>query len=73
LLIVTYDISKLLVYITNRHNRSSFERVIGCVLQKEYNTRSLLGNIHQYILIGIKFDEKDNFKHLPIVKVFSGR
>ena len=30
-----YDISKLLDYVLNKYNRSSFERVIACLLQKE--------------------------------------
>jgi hypothetical protein len=34
----------------------------------------LLGNIHKYIIWGSAvFDEIDNYKHLPIIKVWTGR
>lgn len=69
-----YDISKLLNVMLTRYNRCSFERVIGCLLQKESNqkTEPLLGDIHKYINWETKFDEIDN-KHLPIIKVWTGR
>ena len=71
-----YNISKLLNCVLTRNNRSAFERVIACLLQKEKQNNkieSLLGNIHKYVRWGITFDEKDNFKHLPLIKVWSGR
>lgn len=68
-----YDISKLLNCILNRHNRSSFERVIACLLQKNEKKETLLGNIHEYCRWGIAFCEKDEYKHLPLIKVWTGR
>jgi hypothetical protein len=68
-----YDISKLLEYVLNRYNRCSFERVIACLLQKEGNKETLLGNIHNYCKWGIHFNEIDNYKHLPLIKCWSGR
>ena len=68
-----YDISKLLDCILNRHNRSSFERVIGCLLQKDCKTDALLGNIHGYCNVGLTFKDKDNCNHLPLTKVWTGR
>jgi hypothetical protein len=68
-----YDISKLLDYVLNRHNRRSFERVIACLLQKEGNQQTLLGDIHKYCKWGIRFNEIDNYKHLPFIKCWSGR
>jgi len=68
-----YDISKLLDVILTRFNRCSFERVIGCLLQKEHITDALLGNIHNYMPWGIIFNDKDNYKSLPIIKVWCGR
>lgn len=68
-----YDISKLLNCILNRHNRSSFERVIACLLQKNEKKETLLGNIHAYCRWGITFYEKDDYKHLPLIKVWTGR
>ena len=68
-----YDISKLIPYILNRYNRCSFERVIACILQKDYNNEALLGDIHKYCEYGITFDKIDNYKHLPIIKCWSSR
>jgi len=82
-----YDISKLLSYVLNRYNRCSFERVIACLLQKNAEKNTLLENISSYCRWGISFDElyefhycscmnsskKDDFHHLPIIKVWTGR
>jgi hypothetical protein len=68
-----YEIKKLLESILNRYNRCSFERVIACLLQKNDIESSLLGDIHNYCQWGITFDQKDNYKHLPIIKVWTGR
>ena len=68
-----YDISKLLNYVLNRDNRMSFERVIGCILQKEGDKNTLLGNIHEYCKWGLSFDEIDDYKHLPLIKCWTGR
>jgi len=68
-----YDISKLLKYVLNRYNRCSFERVIGCILQKEEKTDTLLGNIHNYCPVGHSFNNIDIYKHLPLIKVWSSR
>ena len=70
-----YDISKLLNVVLTRHNRCSFERIIGCLLQKEATCKSvpLLGNIHKYCKWGIRIDEINEYKDLPLVKVWSGR
>ena len=69
-----YDISKLLGYVFNRFTRCSFERVIAVLLQ--YNAEKeepLLGDIFDYCKWGITFHEKDNYKHLPLTKVWTGR
>ena len=68
-----YDISKLLNVITTRYNRCSFERIIACLLQKHGKKEVLLGNITYYCKWGINFNEKDNFLHLPVIKVWTGR
>lgn len=68
-----YDISKLLDYVLNRHNRCSFERVIACLLQKNYKKETLLGNIMSYQNWGTTFENKDEYKHLPMTKVWTGR
>jgi hypothetical protein len=69
-----YDISNLLDCVLNRYNRCSFERVIACLLQKNYpREESLLGNIHNYCPWGISFDQCDNYKYLPATRVWTGR
>ena len=67
-----YDFNILLNVILNRFNRCSFERVIGCLLQKNHTIDTLLGDIHAYSIWGITFNEIENY-HLPITKVWSGR
>lgn len=68
-----YDFRKLLDCVLNRYNRCSFERVIACLLQKNQYNSPLLGNIHHYCRWGIPFEKKDTLKHLPIIKVWTGR
>ncbi len=68
-----YDISKLLGIVLTRYNRYSFERVIACLLQTEGKTNALLGNIHNYCNWGIRYDQIDEYKHLPLIKVWTGR
>ena len=68
-----YNISKLLDCVLTRYNRISLERVIGCILQKEAPKQTLLGNIHRYCPYGLSINNIDNYKHLPIIKVWTGR
>jgi hypothetical protein len=68
-----YDISKLLDCVLSRHNRCSFERVLACLLQKEHKKSILLGIIHDYCYVGITFDQMDYVRHLPLIKVWTGR
>jgi hypothetical protein len=68
-----YDISKLLGCVLHRINRSSFERVIACLLQKEEKKESILGDISTYSHFGINFSQIEYYKHLPIIKCWTGR
>jgi hypothetical protein len=68
-----YDMSKLLNHIISRYNRCSFERVIACILQKEYKKETLFGDIHNYMRWGTHFDKKKIYNYLPLVKVWTGR
>lgn len=72
-----YDISKLLDVILIRYNRCSFERVIACLLQKEYKTTSMYGDIHKYCPWGVRLNNVNNnnfnYDALPLLKVWSGR
>ena len=68
-----YDISKLLDCIKTRYNRMSFERVIACLLQKNSKRETLLGDIIRYSPWGIKYQYKDRYNHLPVIKIWTGR
>lgn len=68
-----YNLSKLLPCVLNRHNRCSFERVIACLLQKNQKMECVLGNIHAYCPWGIGINSLPNYKHLPVIKVWTGR
>ena len=68
-----YDISKLLELVLTRYNRCSFERVIACLLQKEGKKETLLGNIHNYCEWELSFNQTDQYKHLPLIKYWTGR
>lgn len=81
-----YNINKLLDLVINRYNRSSFERIIACLLQinnYDNNNISLFGNIHSYCNNNFNciwnfsyFDYKNNiqkYNELPIIKVWTGR
>jgi len=68
-----YDLSKLLDFVLTRYNRCSFERVIACLLQKEHSREILLGDINGYSRWGIRYSERDQYKFLPLLKVWTGR
>jgi hypothetical protein len=68
-----YDLSKLLDGVLTRYNRCSLERVMACILQKEGRTDSLFGDIHKYGAWGLPFSEIRHFRHLPMIKCFTGR
>ncbi|MFY7728684.1 MAG: hypothetical protein ACOVRN_04135 [Flavobacterium sp.] len=68
-----YNISILVDYVLNRYNRSSFERVLACLLQANGEKETMFGIIHDYCKWGTTFNEMDNTKHLPLTKVWTGR
>lgn len=73
-----YNISKLLDVVLTRYNRCSFERVIGCLMQKECpKDSSLLGDIWKYqpsLSINEYLSKKKyELKDLPLIKVNVGR
>jgi len=68
-----YSLIKLVDYVLERNNRCSFERVLGCILQKHYKKETLLGDILKYCPWGIRFKNKHRLNHLPIIKIWTGR
>lgn len=67
------DIRKLLDFVKTRYNRCSFERVIACILQKDVRNAPLLGDIHDYCRWEITYEEREETRHLPLTKVWTGR
>jgi hypothetical protein len=68
-----YDMTKLIDYIKDRHDRCCFERVLACLLQIDYKQQTLFGCIHDYCIWGISFHEIDKYDYLPLIKCWSGR
>jgi hypothetical protein len=82
-----YDLSKLCNLVVNRYNRQSFERVIGCILQlsqykkhklsevdSENAQKTMFGDIHMYCTWEcVRFGNRHQYTHLPIIKVWTGR
>ena len=68
-----YEFRKLLDLVLTRYNRSSFERVLACMLQIHGKTELLLGGIDDYMPNGVPFEFKHVFNCLPFVKVWTGR
>ena len=79
-----HNMDSLMDCVYSRFHRSSFERVLGCILSYEQKIidKGLLGNIHKYLdSVGLKWESpngpinwnnKDNF-NLPVVKIWTGR
>ncbi len=72
-----YNLFNLMTYINSRKDACALERIFACLLQIEKEEQDkdivLLGNIYKYIKWGIKYEEKDKFKHLPLIKIWTGR
>jgi len=69
-----YEICKLIDCVRKRFNRSSFERVLACLLQiSSQKVEPLFGDIHKYCPWGISFSKVNDYKHLPITKIWTGR
>jgi hypothetical protein len=68
-----HNLNVLLDVIKTRYNRESFERVIACMLQMYETHTTLLGDIHEYMKWGVTYNEIENYKDLPIIKIWTGR
>jgi hypothetical protein len=66
-------IGNMLPHITSRYNRMSFERVIGCLFQAYGPYNCMLGDIKKYCVFGTPLSRINTLRHLPIIKVWSGR
>ena len=68
-----YKLEKRLDFVLTRYNRCSFERVIAVLLQIYIKENTLLGDIHQYGLWELSYENVDTYRYLPIIKVWTGR
>ena len=68
-----YPFVKLLDYILVRDHRCCFERILAVLLQIDHVNDTMFGIIHDYCPWGIKYSDIQYFKHLPIIKVWTGR
>ena len=73
----TFDFHKFIELVKGRFHRQSLERVISCIFHYHDQQQALLGNMQKYMRWGTTFDtlisHEDAFRHLHIIKVWSGR
>jgi len=73
-----YKFLKLIQVVSDRTKRMYFERVMGVLFSAEKIDNDMFGSIFKYCKWGLSYDEhKKNIvqpqRHLPLVKVWSGR
>jgi len=69
-----FNLSLLLDYIKCRRDRSSFERILGCLLQIDDRYSCLISSITNFrIAFQLKFDKINEYNYMPIVKYWTGR
>lgn len=68
-----YNFKNMIPVVKTRYDRMSFERVIAVILQYNSPKKCLFGNIHKYCPWGVKIQNISMYKHLPFIKVWTGR
>ena len=71
-----YDFFRLIPHIKDRYSRIVFENVLGTILHAhDINSESsyLLGDIETYCKYETSYDEINTLRHLPIIKIWTGR
>lgn len=72
-----YNISNLTSIVHTRIDRMGLERVISIMLQSLLHYKDSIvvmhGKIHNYCRWGVTLNDINNVKHLPIIKVWTGR
>jgi hypothetical protein len=73
-----YDLVRLVEGVSKRFHRMSLERVWACLLQKEGGRHPpLYGGVHDFFDWGVNIEDYQNlrntFRHMPLVKVWTGR
>ena len=73
----TFDFHKFIELVKGRFHRQTLERVVSCIFHFHDQQQALLGNMQKYMRWGTTFDtlitHEEEFRHLHIIKVWSGR
>jgi hypothetical protein len=70
-----FKIDNLIDFVTTRFNRMSLERVLAVILQfgDRGKHSSMYGDIKAYMPWDVKIENMNKFRHLPLIKVWTGR
>jgi hypothetical protein len=71
-----YNFKNMIHAINSRKNRMCFERVISVIIHKNLmptRPKYIFNDIHKYCRWGVGIDRINMLKHLPFIKVWSGR
>jgi hypothetical protein len=68
-----FDLHTLIPLIQTRQDRMCFERIIACLMYFFDKQPALFGDIHQYGLWDIKYDEAIKHTYLPVIKAWAIR
>ena len=69
-----YSLHNMIPLMGTKNYREAFERVFGCILQHEIAPEFVISNnILTYLPYGILFDQRNNYSHLPVIKIWGGR
>lgn len=73
----TFDFHEFIELVKGRFHRQTLERVISCIFHFHEKQDALLGNMQKYMRWGTSFDtifnNHEQFKHLHVLKCWSGR
>ena len=70
-----YNLDSLIPLVKTREDRMDCERIIASMFQyvSPQSPISKLGDIHRYCPWGIPFKSKEQYNHLPVIKIWTGR
>jgi len=73
-----FNLNTLLPVILTRRDRSSFERILACLLQLNERYSCLISSITNFRIAfqlnyGTYINDQDKYNHMPIVKYWTGR
>lgn len=71
-----YNFDLLLDKVVTRDHRSAFERVLAILLYSTFpdeKPKKIFCDIHDYCKWGIKYLNYNSYRHLPVIKIWTGR